>query len=49
MAQNDQIEHKHGSMDIREQQRTFVGFLRFSAWACALAGVVLIFMALANA
>jgi hypothetical protein len=41
-------EHKPGSMDIRTQQRTFAGFLRFVQWAVAVIAVVLIFLALAN-
>lgn len=42
-------EHKHGSMDIREQEKTFAGFLRLSAWAAGIAIGILIFLALVNA
>lgn len=42
-------EHKHGSMDIREQEKTFAAFIRFSTWGAAISIGVLIFMALANA
>ncbi len=42
-------EHVMGTMDIREQQKTFTGFMRFSAWSCVAIGVVLVFLALSNA
>jgi hypothetical protein len=42
-------EHKPGSMDIRTQEKTFAGFVRFAAWAAILIVGVLIFMALVNA
>ena len=45
----DHGEYKHGSMDIREQERTFAGLIRMSAWDVVIAIGVLIFMALANA
>ncbi|WP_323041092.1 aa3-type cytochrome c oxidase subunit IV [Gemmobacter sp.] len=45
----DHAEHKHGSMDIRVQEQTFAGFIRFSTWVVGLVIVVLVFMALANA
>ena len=41
-------EHKQGSMDIREQEKTFAGFIRLSIWGGAISIGVLIFMALAN-
>ncbi|MBC7139010.1 MAG: aa3-type cytochrome c oxidase subunit IV [Defluviimonas sp.] len=41
-------DHKPGNMDIRVQEKTFTGFVRFSTWAAGLAIVVLIFLALAN-
>jgi hypothetical protein len=41
-------EHKHGNMDIRDQERTFAGFLRFTQWAVGIVFVVLVFLALAN-
>lgn len=49
MAQNDTIEHEHGTMDVREHQSMFSAFIRFSAWVGVLAAVVLIFLALSNA
>ena len=42
-------EHKPGSMDIRVQEKTFAGFIRFSTWGAIISILVLIFMALANA
>ncbi len=42
-------EHKHGSMDIREHEKTFAGFIKFSIWTAALSIGILIFMALVNA
>lgn len=47
----DQImaEHKHGSMDITEQEKTFVGFAKMSAWVAAISIGIVIFMALVNA
>ena len=41
-------EHKHGSMDISAQEKTFQGFLAFSKWGIILAVLVLIFLALVN-
>ncbi|NEY90893.1 aa3-type cytochrome c oxidase subunit IV [Tabrizicola oligotrophica] len=42
-------EHKHGSMDIRAQEKTFAGFVKLSIWVAGLAIAALIFMALVNA
>jgi len=42
-------DYKPGSMDIREQEKTFAGFIKLATWAGILAILVLIFMALANA
>lgn len=49
MATHHEItEHKQGSMDITEQKRTFVGFIKLSTWVTVLSILVLIFLALAN-
>lgn len=48
MAQNDVTEHEHGTMDIREHEKMFAGFVRFSTWATVLALAVLVFLALTN-
>lgn len=42
-------EHKHGSMDIRTQEKTFAGFMRMVTWGVGIIIVLVIFMALANA
>jgi hypothetical protein len=42
-------EHKHGSMDIKVQEKTFEGFIRFSVWGAGISIGILIFMALVNA
>jgi len=49
MADHHQSEHVHGSMDIRDQERTFAGFIRMSVWVVFIVIGVLIFMALVNA
>lgn len=42
-------EHKHGSMDTSEQEKTFNGFIRMTVWGAAISIGVLIFIALVNA
>lgn len=42
-------EHKIGSMDIREQEKTFAGFVKMVTWGTVISIGVLIFLALANA
>ena len=42
-------EHKHGDMDIKEHERTFEGFTRFTVWTAVAILVVLVFLALVNA
>jgi Ni,Fe-hydrogenase I cytochrome b subunit len=41
-------EHKHGSMDISVQEKTFEGFIKVSIWVAALSIGALIFLALVN-
>ena len=41
-------DHKHGEMDITEQQKTFDGFVRTMTISVVVIAVVLIFMALVN-
>ncbi|ATQ54934.1 aa3-type cytochrome c oxidase subunit IV [Paracoccus yeei] len=49
MASHHEVtEHKHGSMDISDHQKTFAGFIRVSTWVVGLSIAVLIFLALAN-
>lgn len=47
-SHHDHSEHKIGTMDITEQQKTFAGFIKFATWTCILSLAVLVFMALAN-
>jgi hypothetical protein len=49
MADQNHAEHKPGSMDIREQERTFEGFIRMSVWVVCISLGILIFAALVNA
>lgn len=41
-------EHKHGSMDITEQEKTFAGFVTFTTRACVAIIFFLIFLAIVN-
>jgi hypothetical protein len=42
-------EHKHGSMDTTEQEKTFDGFIRWSGRVALVSIGVLIFLAIFNA
>jgi len=49
MARQDEKNgHQHGRMPIREQEKTFAGFIRFVTWGIGLAIGTLIFLALVN-
>lgn len=48
MADHAQEDHVHGSMDIREHEKTFNGFIKLSIWTTVFSILVLIFMALTN-
>ena len=39
-------EHKHGSMNIDAQQKTFDGFVAFTKWTVIIIFLVLIFLAI---
>ena len=41
-------EHKHGSMDISEQEKTFEAFIKMVTSGTILTIAVMIFMALVN-
>lgn len=41
-------EHKHGDMDITDQERTFSGFMTFLTRGAVIVGIVLILLALVN-
>ena len=49
MADHHDVEHKHGSMDIRAHEKTCAGFITASIWVVCLSIGVLILMALTNA
>ena len=49
MADHDTKDYVPGTMDIREQEKTFNGFLHFASWVVVLALGALVFMALSNA
>ena len=41
-------DYKLGSMDIRQQEKTFAGFMKMVTWGAVIVVVILIVMALAN-
>lgn len=41
-------EHKHGSMDISVQEKTFAGFVKFTTWAVIVIIASLILLAMIN-
>lgn len=41
-------EHKHGKMDVTEQEKTFEGFIKVSIAIVVISIATLIFMALVN-
>lgn len=40
--------HEHGSMDIREHEKTFEGFIRFWVVVFGVSALILIFLAIVN-
>ena len=42
-------EHKHGEMDITEQEKTFDGFVKVFVWGAIVSILILIFLALVAA
>jgi hypothetical protein len=49
MADPQSKEHVSGSMNIREQEKTFDGFIRMTVWVVFAVIVILVFMGLVNA
>jgi hypothetical protein len=47
--QRPMADHKHGNMDIEEQEKTFEGFVKAVTWASVGIVVLLILIALFNA
>ena len=41
-------EHKHGSMNIDVQEKTFAGFVKFTIWSVVVIIVALILLAMIN-
>ncbi len=41
-------EHKHGEMDITDQEKTFEGFIRATTWVVGISLFILIFLAIFN-
>lgn len=41
-------EHKHGSMDIEDHEKTFEGFIKATTWVTGISIGVLIFLAIFN-
>ena len=41
-------EHKHGSMNITTQEKTFAGFIKWVQWGAGLSIAALIFLAIFN-
>jgi hypothetical protein len=48
-GQDHTTDHRHGSMPVREQEKTFAAFIRFVSWGIGLSIGILIFLALVNA
>lgn len=48
-GQTEHGEHKPGSMDTSDHERTFAGFVRMVTWGIAISLGLLIFTALVNA
>jgi hypothetical protein len=41
-------EHKHGEMDVKEQEKTFEGFIRYTIWGIVVSIGILLFLAIFN-
>lgn len=41
-------DHKHGEMDVTEQEKTFEGFVKVSIWVAGISIGVLLFLAVFN-
>ena len=39
-------DHKHGEMNIAEQQKTFGAFIQWGIWLSVIVAVILIFLAI---
>lgn len=45
---NQPSDHRHGTMPVRDQEKTFAGFIRLVSWGIGISVGILIFLALAN-
>ena len=41
-------DHTSGTMDIRDKEKTFEGFIRMTVWGIGISVAILLFLALAN-
>lgn len=41
-------DHQPGTMDVRDKEKTFEGFIRMTIWGASISIAVLLFLALAN-
>jgi hypothetical protein len=41
-------DHVSGTMDIRDKEKTFEGFIRMTIWGAGISIAILLFLALAN-
>ena len=41
-------EHKHGSMDVKDHEKTFEGFVKFTTYSVIGILIFLVFLALVN-
>ena len=48
MGDHHDKDHKHGSMDTRDHEKTFEGFIRMSIWVAGISIGILIFLGLVN-
>ena len=39
-------DHKHGDMDIKTQEKTFDGFMRFTTWSVIVILAIIVLMAI---
>ena len=45
---HDQHDHVVGTMDIKDHEKTFAGFIRMVTWGAGICIGILVFMALVN-
>lgn len=49
MADHAHSEHQHGTMDVRDHEKTYAGFIKATVWTTAVILVALVILALSNA